>query len=447
VEHTQTVGQVTTRPTPRQSSSAGPVFGNVIRARRYRRRGTASSAPYVLRRVLFKSRQRRRFQWTVLAIGIGVAAFLTAVATTEAKRGHLPVKSARSCGWRTVRSADPHPALYDRFNSVAAVSPSEAWAVGDYFTGREGGRHGAFIEHWDGRRWLLAHAAIPPGATLESVSASGAGDAWAVGNRRNLGQLIQHWDGARWRVLPAPRPGGILHAVAERTPRDAWAVGARKRDPGFGTLIEHWNGRRWTVVASPSPPVARGQRRDAILQAVTVISPTDVWAAGETVIGVPATASRTLIEHWNGERWMIVPSSNVTSRGVTNDFLFSVSGRRDDVWAVGSWGNYLAGGFGGRGDHALALHWDGRRWSRSATPALGHRSLLSGVAAAVGRAWAVGDRGLQPHQHTLIERFDGKRWSIVPSAPGFSLTAVSARSGGGAWAVGANGRRPLAARC
>jgi len=320
--------------------------------------------------------------------------------------------------------------------------------VGDYFTGREGGLHGAFVEHWNGRYWRLAHAPIPPGATLESVSASGAGDVWAVGMRRNLGQLIEHWDGVRWRVLPTPRPGGIVHAVAARTPHDVWAVGTRKRGPGFGTLIEHWNGTRWMVVASPSPPLARGQRRDAILQAVTIISPTDVWAAGSWVIGVPATASHTLIQHWNGQRWTIVPSPNVTSGGVTNDFLFSVSGsRRDDVWAVGSWGDYLPGGFGGKGDHSLALHWDGRRWSRSATPALRHRSLLSGVAAGAGRAWAVGDRRLQPDQQTLIERFDGKRWSVVPSPPGFSLSAVSARSGGGVWAVGANGHQPLAARC
>ena len=379
-----------------------------------------------------------------LAIGLCVAAFLTAAATTEAKRGTSP----RPCAWRTVRSVDPHPILYDRFNSIAVASPGEAWAVGDHFTGREGGPTGAFIEHWNGRGWRLAHAPIPPGASLESVSASGAADVWAAGIRRNLDQLIEHWDGDRWRVMPAPLPGGIVHAVVAHTPHDAWVVGTRKRGPGFGTLIEHWNGRKWTVVATPSPRVARGQRSDAILEAVSAISPTDVWAAGNLIIGVPAKASRALIEHWNGRRWTIVPSPNVTSSGVTNDFLFSVSGsRRDDVWAVGSWGDYMPGGFGGKGDHALAMHWDGRRRSLSPTPALRQRSLFSGVAAVAGRVWVAGERGLQPSQHTLIERFDGRQWSVMRGPPGFSLTAVSARSGGGAWAVGATGRRPLAARC
>src|SRR5512133_1001902 len=93
------------------------------------------------------------------------------------------------------------------------------------------------------------------------------------------------------------------------------------------------------------------------------------------------------------------------------------------------------------------VRWDGRSWSLSATPALRQRSSLSGVAAVAGRAWAVGERGLQPDQHTLTERFDGKRWSVVSGPPGFYLSAVSARSGESAWAVGANGRRPLAARC
>lgn len=384
----------------------------------------------------------------VLVIGASVAVAAATASSKAIPDRTFSSASLRTCVWRAVPSADPHRIWYDRFNSVAGVSPREAWAVGDSYTGRENGGRGSFIERWDGRRWRLAPAPIPPGATLWSVSASGAGDVWAVGMRRNGGQLIEHWDGARWRMARAPQPGGILYAVAARTPRDVWAVGTRKRDRGFEPLIEHWDGTRWTVIPSPSPPVAPGQRRDSILRAVAVISPTDVWAAGYSVTGVPATASRTLIEHWDGRRWAIVPSPNVrTARGVTNNILFSISGsRRDDVWAVGSWGS-LRSGYGGKGDHTLALHWDGRRWSRAATPALGERALFSGVVARAGQAWAVGDRGLQPRQRTLIERWDGTRWSVVPSPAGFSLAAVSASPDGALWAVGASGRQPLVARC
>ena len=381
----------------------------------------------------------------VLVIGFSVAGLLSAGATNEIGSPKL----AQACVWRTAASQDPHRSLYDRFDSVAAVSPREAWAVGNYFTGHEGGPNGAFVARWNGRRWRVAAAPIPRGAILSSVAASGTGDVWAVGWRpHNAGTLIEHWDGLRWHIVAAAfPPGGILNGVVALTPHDAWAVGTY-----FGhravTLIEHWDGRRWTVTPSPRPHLAPGRRPYAVLQAVTAISPTDVWAVGYSGTEIPAT-SRTLTEHWDGRRWTIVPSPNVRSpRSVTNNILFSISGsRRDNLWAVGSWGS-VAGGYGGKGDHALTLHWDGRRWSRIAVPALGERALLSGVAARARQGWAVGDRGPQPHPQTLIERWDGARWSVFnsPGGSGFSATSIEL-SGRGAWAVGANGRKPLAARC
>jgi hypothetical protein len=380
----------------------------------------------------------------VLAAGLA-AAVPTSAAIGEAMSDQTPSStlSRQTCVWRSTPISDPHPALYDRLNSVAAVSPRTAWAVGDYFTGHEGGPHGALIERWDGQRWSIAAAPLLRGASLGSVSASGARDVWAVG-----GQLIEHWNGVRWRVVPpAPSPGGNLNAMVALTPRDAWAVGVRSRGSGGKTLIEHWNGTRWGVVPSPSPRPARSRRPYAILQAVTAISATNVWAAGYSG-AVRSPVTRTLIEHWDGRRWRIVRSPNVRSAGgVVNDILFSISGDRpDDVWAVGSWGS-IPGGYGGKGDHTLALHWDGHHWSRGATPAIARRALLSGVIAGAGRAWAVGDRGLQPHQETLIERWDGTHFSVVPSPAGFWLAAVTIASGRVAWAVGANGRQPLAARC
>jgi hypothetical protein len=384
---------------------------------------------------------------TLLAGCVGAAASCAGVAITAT--GHTLVSDQRSaCVWRTVPSSDPHPRLYDRFDAVAAISPRQAWATGDYFSGREGGPHGAFIERWNGRLWRTATAPIPHGAILWSVSASGPADGWAVGQTDADGQLIEHWDGRRWHTtLPPHAAAPILFAVAARTPRDAGAVGVRGRGGSGKTLVEHSNGRKWIVVPSPNPPAPRGRRPYAILRAVTALSPMDVWAAGYSG-AVRSSVTQTLIEHWDGRRWTIVPSPNVRSaRGVVNDILFSISGSRpDDVWAVGVWGSE-PGGYGGKGDHALALHWNGRLWSRSATPAIAQRSLLSGVVARGGRAWAAGDRGVQPHQRTLIERWNGARWSAVPAPSGFSFAAVATSSAAALWAVGANGRRPLAARC
>jgi len=227
------------------------------------------------------NRLRGRFPRSraVFAIGLGAAAAFATALTAVARSDHLLASNShQACAWRTIPSADPHPSLYDRFESIAAVSPRDAWAVGDYFTGREGGRQGAFIERWNGQRWRLVSAPIPRGAILWSLSASGARDVWAVGQAGDGGQLIEHWDGARWRVVAAPHPPApIPFSVAARTPRDVWAVGVRNRGGGGETLIEHWDGARWMVVPSPSPHAPPGRRPYAILRAVTAISPNDVW--------------------------------------------------------------------------------------------------------------------------------------------------------------------------
>jgi hypothetical protein len=388
---------------------------------------------------------RTRGQRSAAVLAIGVAALFMSGAITGARGDHRLSSSRRTCVWRATPSADPHPLLYDRFDAVAAISQREAWAVGDYYTGHEGGRYGSFIERWNGRRWRVAAAPIPSGAILSSVSASGTRDVWAVGQADGGHQLIERWNGMRWRAAGPPHHAGFLFAVAARAHKDAWAVGVRNHRTR--TLIEHWDGIKWSVVPSRNPGAARGQRPYAFLRAVAAISPTNVWAAGYSG-SVRSPVTRTLIEHWDGRRWRIVRSPNVRSAGgVTNDSLFSIAGSRpDDVWAVGSWGS-VPGGYGGKGDHALALHWAGRRWSRIRTPALRRRAALYGVAVRAGRAWGVGDHGLQPRQQTLIERFNGRRWSVVPSPPGFSLAAVSERLAGAVWAVGANGRQPLAAQC
>jgi hypothetical protein len=194
-------------------------------------------------------------------------------------------------------------------------------------------------------------------------------------------------------------------------------------------------------VSTPNPP-ATGRPSDAILQAMSVRSASDAWAVGYRVVG--RHVARTLIEHWDGSRWRIVPSPSVRApNGVLYDFLWAVTADRgDDAWAVGSYESH-AGGFGGGGDHALVLHWNGRRWARAVLPAIRERTFLHGVTARAGTAWAVGDRG---YRRTLIERWSGTRWTVTRSPKGFALSAVSAPIHGAAWAVGSVSRRPLAAR-
>jgi len=54
----------------------------------------------------------------------------------------------------------------------------------------------------------------------------------------------------------------------------------------------------WNVVPSPNVGTGRNQ-----LNGVAVISANDVWAVGS------GTGEKTLIEHWDGASWNVVPSS------------------------------------------------------------------------------------------------------------------------------------------
>jgi hypothetical protein len=60
----------------------------------------------------------------------------------------------------------------------------------------------------------------------------------------------------------------------------------------------------WAVVASPNMGA-----NDNLLIAVSAVSGSDVWAVGDFLSS--QLQDRTLIEHWNGTRWRVVPSPNV----------------------------------------------------------------------------------------------------------------------------------------
>src|SRR5947209_8462557 len=100
---------------------------------------------------------------------------------------------------------------------------------------------------------------VPSG--LSGVAAVSATDAWAVGtsgSQMSHGQtLIEHWDGAHWQIVKSPNPGSIynsLYAVTAVSATNVWAVGYYVNTTGVTqTLTEHWNGTNCRVVKSPSP--------------------------------------------------------------------------------------------------------------------------------------------------------------------------------------------------
>src|SRR5260370_35597007 len=110
-----------------------------------------------------------------------------------------------------------------------------------------------------------------------------------------------------WIVKPSPSTGSAtLSAVAATSAKDVWAVGSFNTGGAFRTLIEHWDGTRWMIVPSPNP--AAGFHTTNTLAAVVAITPKNAWAFG--FYEKTTTSFRTLIEHWDGVKWSVMASPN-----------------------------------------------------------------------------------------------------------------------------------------
>src|SRR6266851_2911994 len=140
---------------------------------------------------------------------------------------------------------------------------------------------------------------------LNGLAAVSARDVWAVGSAATGEPLIEHWNGRTWAQVPGDSPRhateSLLTSVAATGSSTAWAVGYYNTGKTIKTLIERWNGRRWVQAASPSPGGS-----DARLNGVAVAGKSSAWAVGSYF----GPSLRPLIERWNGQAWKVVTSPN-----------------------------------------------------------------------------------------------------------------------------------------
>lgn len=363
---------------------------------------------------------------------IALAASLVVLVTGPPSGAAGPLR-ARGCSdaWTVVPQPPSMPGS-GQLQGVSASSPSDAWAVGSLFTDADQIGH-ASTQHFDGTSWSLVPSIDGPNAltsALAAVSARAIDDTWAVGlsiNTKNLVRtLIEHWDGVAWTRVKSPNAShpanGQLDGVAALAADDVWAVGSSGQGAPSRTLIEHWDGSTWSIVPSPNKgPFPNG------LSSVGAVAADDIWAVGSWF--TKGFVDRTLILHWDGTAWTRVPSPNADA--ADNDIVSVGAIATDDVWAVGF-----------HGLHTLTMHWDGTAWTvvPSATPG-GSSDLAGVVAVASDDVWAVGGRVDRQANalHTLVEHWDGTTWSVVASAnKGASdnhLWGVTA-TGGRTFAVG-----------
>jgi hypothetical protein len=388
----------------------------------------------------------------LLAVAVASALLLRPAAARGGHTASAVVPQGLSCVidvWSVVPSTNPG-ANTDILYSVAAVSTGDVWAVG-YSEATGNSNYQTLIEHYNGWSWNVS--ASPNVAstfnTLTAVAGDSPSDAWAVGYTGNprvpfpvFQTLIEHWNGSTWNITTAPTipssTSSQLLGVAAISSTDAWAVGNYfDASSNENTLIEHWNGTSWSVASSPNfvTPVPEGGPGGSVayLTGITAVAANNIWAVGNP---------SSLVEHWNGSTWSIVPGPT-----------FSTGTQVLEGVAASSAQNIMAGGTQSSSTTStlLAEQWNGTGWNVPPTPSLAQSDAFYGVAAIPGtdHYWAVGasnlGAGVQGAASSLqltaaIEYWDGATWRVMasanPSATWNGLQGVAALGANDAWAVG-----------
>ncbi len=286
---------------------------------------------------------------------------------------------------------------------------------------------------------------------LLSVAAPATGNAVTVGTQSTtsgLRTLIEHLvvvQDPEWEIVSSPNGSGdnLLNGVAA-SGSTYWAVGYQNglsivgipgQDPlviGGQTLIERSTdgGVTWSIIPNTPSPGSGAN----VLTGVTAASSTDIWASGYyNNTGGP---NQLLLLHSTngGTTWT---QYNFQSPPGDSNILNSISAVSTSyIWAVGY---YQVGTV----KNTLILRWNGSSWIVVPSPNAGSvENILYGVSSVNSSyAWAVGAYSNGSTRQTLTERWNGSAWIIVASPNrGTNVTnrlySVSANSVAGAWAVG-----------
>jgi hypothetical protein len=171
----------------------------------------------------------------------------------------------------------PH---WGELHSVAAASANDVWAVGQRGGEQSDNTIDGFAVHWNGHRWQAVPARNRDDAYLGygssdqfvDVAAVSPTEAWAI-HRGTARSDIQHWNGRRWRIVRVLYPQTSLNQVIAFR-GEAWAFGTRS---GYALLL-HWDGKAWRTVDSPLAHVHGG------LAGASALSRESIWVGGSHLL-------------------------------------------------------------------------------------------------------------------------------------------------------------------
>jgi hypothetical protein len=209
--------------------------------------------------------------WAVSSVDAitGFAARLTGVADLsptnvwavgEGASGGL-IEQWNGTAWNAITLPDPSFTAASG-NAISADSASDIWVVGSTISAATGASLPEAL-HYNGSAWKVVAVPEPnqSSGTLQAVTALSPTNAWAVGEATGAGSAIggstltEHWNGTAWSVVPSPTPGAYpsLTGVAARSASDVYAVGTNLPSVNGGpeqAMILRWNGSAWSVDSS-----------------------------------------------------------------------------------------------------------------------------------------------------------------------------------------------------
>jgi hypothetical protein len=281
---------------------------------------------------------------------------------------------------------------------------------------------------------------------LNSVTCISATNCWAVGvyyNVNGIGQtLAEQWNGSSWTIVPSPnstKQSNGLNGVTCTSQSQCWAVGYSYGGSGSQVLIERWDGTSWTITSVNGLPA---EANYSYFQSVACPSASQCWAVGYSldIDGGPGGLGlyRTLIAQWNGSSWTVVLSPNTDA--IESNLLNSVAcTSATNCWAVG----YSYSPNDPQVYQSLIERWNGISWAIVPSPTVNGSTsnyLASVTCASTTDCWAVGAY-VNGYARTLIEHWNGSSWVVVVSPNVITtennvLNGVACTSASECWVVG-----------
>jgi hypothetical protein len=206
-------------------------------------------------------------------------------------------------GWHPM--SHPQPPSGSVLSGISCPAATSCFAVG----ARRPGQHSlTLVLHWNGRTWSIEgspNLANRQYLGLRAVSCPSASSCFAVGS-----DFIEDWNGHAWSVMPTGGNGGtVLNAVHCMTLRSCIAVGSTyiPSDGSTGPEANYWNGSEWREMRVPR---VSSSINTTTLNGIDCPNTTSCFAVGSYYTDTGSTRS-SIIEHWNGNSWSIMPSPHV----------------------------------------------------------------------------------------------------------------------------------------